>query len=49
MAWITIPWENPHEFQSVRFSIFKGDPFDSMPNGGDDLAKGRCCPYKKTL
>lgn len=37
-------WENPYEFQPVRFKEWKGNSFDFIPQGGGTPDKGHRCP-----
>lgn len=37
-------WENPNEFRPERFSFMDGNPYDFIPQGGGDPAKGHRCP-----
>lgn len=37
-------WDHPNQFQPERFQNWKGGPFDFMPQGGGDPAKGHRCP-----
>ena len=37
-------WENPNEFCPERFTFMDGNPYDFIPQGGGDPAKGHRCP-----
>lgn len=37
-------WKNPNEFHPERFTFRDGNPYDLIPQGGGDPAKGHRCP-----
>lgn len=37
-------WKNPNVFYPERFTFRNGNPFDFIPQGGGDPAKGHRCP-----